>query len=189
MNRSTLHSTFNRIAGQCPLSHFLAHARQDLRNDVQHKSLGRLRSIGYGAAELDQFVWGEGSQDTYCFAADFYLYIILVLLNTAKYSGLLYDSNIVKEFFRCFYWSDGVENPADPRSYRSASVIDLAFPGKHAYRFGLDQDLSKGAALDSVCVFDKSDSMDGRRRSITVDDVAWFDAARRSSGLGIPDPS
>ena len=174
-------------SGYAFCAHFLSRPTQKLRNQTIYRSEGRLRVAGFGAdlvKSLDQLVWGEGGDDRYCFAADFYLYIILTLAATAKYSGVSMSAADLRNLFRCFYWSDNVDNPPDLDDNRSSRAIDAALPGGNAFRFALDQDLARpDTSLRSVTVFEPTNDPAKRKRLLTATDMEWFNAALTSARL------
>jgi hypothetical protein len=172
-------------AGYLFCAHFLSSPAQHVRNhNIAHESRGRFRIVGYGAApmrdSLNRVVWSQGEKDTYAFAVDFYLYIVLTLSATAARYGGTQKPN-AKAFYACFYDNSTVLNKS---SYNSSSALNSAFIGADAQRFAMNQDVSQ-VPLESVSM-----AMDPQRNLMRQDaeravisDVAWFNVARKLAGL------
>jgi hypothetical protein len=173
-------------AGYLFCAHLLSSPAQHVTNrNVAQQSRGRFRIVGYGAApmrdSLNRILWGEGEKDSYAFAVDFYLYIVLTVLATAARYGGTQKPNL-KSFFPCFHDSEMVLNKSN---YNSSKDLNIGFIGGDALRFAMNQDVSAPADLESVTV-----AIDPQRNllrkdadRIVITDVAWFNVARKMAGL------
>ena len=174
-------------AGYVFALHFLTGASQDLTfGHVGTSSEGRFRVLGFGAVpvnkNLDRVLWGEGHEgETYAFAADFYLFILLTILNAANTQGARLGPK-PKEFFNAFT----MFRAADRKPFKSTKVLNEALLGAapNAYLFGLD--LAGDGTLHAV-KYDATNSvngvLDGGASLSNITDIAWFDAARHKLQL------
>lgn len=176
-------------AGYLFCAHFLGCKDQKLTIPSNpHKSVGRARSIGRGEASMftsmGQIVWGEGPGENYCFAADFYLYLLALIWGTCvKFGGAAPQR---KEFFSkdtYFY----IENDGMPKPrYETTRYLDGAVIGPSALAFSLDQNLSiDGEKLKSVSVAaDQAQSLaSARTERWHCTEVNWFNVLLERAGL------
>ncbi len=172
-------------AGYLLAAHFLSAPDQRLKiKNVRTESNGRFRVIGSGAAEmresLNRVLWGEGAGDSYAFAVDFFLYIVLLLLATARgYKGT--ESPNVEKLLSCF--CDPGES-LNKTPFRSTDVLSQCLLGNNALAFAFDQNPTRGA-LESVTFSPDRLSLlqegIGKRQ---VTNLAWFNLARVRAALG-----
>jgi hypothetical protein len=172
-------------AGYLLCAHVLSAPEQKLKiKAVGERSEGRMRVIGSGNApmreSLQRVIWGEGSGDTYSFAVDFYLYIVLTLMATGmRYEGE--ESPDPEKFYDCFYLSKAVMNK---KAYLSSKIIDRALIGNSALRFAMDQHPAVTDLLSvSLGATAQADLSDNETRRNTITTVNWFNAARKRAGL------
>jgi hypothetical protein len=164
-------------AGYLVAAHFLGSPAQRVQNHgINDKSGGRFRVVGYGSApmkeSLDCLMWGRDN-DSYAFAVDFYLYIVLTILATAfrrNERGVRGE-----EFFKCFSYNEFNKWP-----YLSSSVLDDALIG-NALQFSMDQNLSEQRDLASITLKRLTKRQENMVQKIT--DVSWFNIARAKAEL------
>lgn len=161
-------------------AHFLKHASQQIViGDVPETSDGRLAVIGGQATgitpKLDAVFWPAPGV-TYSLAADYYLYLILVVeASIISNNGQL----SAEEFFDCFRAEMG--NSA----YNDSNILDDALIGG-AFQFSLANQLATpGAELTAVRLFPGNNSLnmiqEGEESVLT--NVMWFNQARRRLNL------
>jgi hypothetical protein len=122
-------------------------------------------------------------RDAYCFAADFYAYLVLTLWATAYRSGKTPAPEV--DFFRFFYLSKNGQQDDDLQSHEATGLLNAAVLGGNMLRFAFADDLSKGNPLSAVYVGDgKLEPRDQREATPpAVTDVGWFNRARTAAGL------
>jgi hypothetical protein len=164
-------------AGYLVAAHFLGGPVQRVQNHgINDKSEGRFRVVGYGSApmkeSLDCLMWGRDN-DTYAFAVDFYLYMVLTLLATAfRRTERGVD---VQEFYKCFFYDEFNKWP-----YLSSAVLDDALIG-NALQFSMDHNLAAQRDLASVTLKRLVKRNENMTQKIT--DVAWFNIGRAKAEL------
>jgi hypothetical protein len=164
-------------AGYMVAAHFLGGPVQRVQNKgIKDKSGGRFRVVGYGSApmkeSLECLMWG-GDSDTYAFAVDFYLYIVLTILATAFRRNQ--KRVTAGDFYKCFSYNEFNKWP-----YLSSAVLDDALIG-NALQFSMDQNLAEHRDLESVTLT----ALSRRQENMTqkIKDVSWFNIARAKAEL------
>jgi hypothetical protein len=165
-------------------AHFLSRPRQRIRTqNVAQESEARFRVIGFGSApmeeSLERVVWGEGEQDGYRFAADFYLYLLLTIEATAAGYGGPQQPDVAA-LYKCFHDRPDVFVKQD---YHSSRLLDQAVLGGNALRFALDQEVPQ-ELLQSVSVGMSPHGWLSDRNvpRLSTPDVTWFNLARERAG-------
>ena len=174
-------------AGYVFAAHLLGSSEQALRIDnVAAKSNGRFRIIGYGEAGMDasmeRVIWGEGDEDSYAFAVDYYLYVILTLLATAKRFGSTKTVD-KQEFYRCFFYSQGQVTGSDRKAFESSDKIKDALVGGNALVFSLDQNPAVQGLEGVSFVMPPATMLEANAKRRQVTSVGWFGRAVQKMGL------
>ena len=124
---------------------------------------------------LERAFWGESRKDEYCFAADYYLYVLLQLWAAQQQFGQ--NSTNSRSFWECFYAQSPNMNP-----YKSSAFLHRAMPGNNAWRFSLDQLLNNRQLTSlSVSMSESStfatNTIDSPTPAFTITAVDWFERA------------
>ncbi len=172
-------------AGYLFAAHLLARPSQDIHmHGVKRQSKGRFRIIGAGfapmAESLDRILWGGGGdgKDVYAFAADFFLYLIAMIMATAEFQeGVApMDSSERLEFLRFLSFEEGDFQSTD--RYKTISVLSRAVIGNDPYRFKL---VNVGPDGDfegvSVAPIPGPNHFDANAKRLMIKDVQWFKVA------------
>jgi hypothetical protein len=180
LNSPEDHFRTNLPAGYLFATHFLGCPDQALKiENVSAASATRFRVIGYGAfmrESLDSVLWPENANDHYGFSVDYYLYIVLILLATARFGGRPLSDQDVDEFYEYFH------RPRTAREkWMSSDVINDALIGENALDFSMSSLLTRAAPVQSVLV--DQTGLSDTRNATTVDDVGWFNVVRQEGGL------
>ncbi|MBK7674242.1 MAG: hypothetical protein IPJ27_05450 [Candidatus Accumulibacter sp.] len=163
-------------AGYLFAAHFLSAPEQMVKiYPTKAKDEGRFRVVGAGIGKmrpsLDRVLWG-GQGDSYAFAVDFYLYMLLTVLATAE-NNIRVNSEqpTAASFFPFFtgHRDSGVKR----EDWKTSSALDRALLGSASY-FSLEQDLSK-EALRGVCL------LHGAEQQIRA--IGWFNKALEAARL------
>lgn len=133
---------------------------------------------------LNRQLWNA---DGYCFAGDFYLYIVLQLWVTALRGGTLRDAIRRSDFFPTFFYGQKMVGARD--LYESTAILGKALIDNNAYRFSMDQRISdepEGAGkLDSISIAPPTADasprglLDPSTKPFQMKDVNWFNEACR----------
>jgi hypothetical protein len=175
-------------AGYAFAAHVLSKPEQAIRNErLMARTEGRFRVIGSGTAtmreSLEQVVWGEDASDTFAFAVDFYLYLVLTALATAMRRGGG-ETVQVGEFYPCFYYTP--KELSSRGSWESSRAIEKALLGEWGW-FAMQQNLAmipKAADEEAPAVPElQSVAILRPKYERRITDVAWFNRARRAAGL------
>lgn len=169
-------------AGYLFAAHFLCRPDQKIQNEfVPVQSSGRFRVIGFGAADmresLDRVLWGESQADSYAFAVDFYLYIVLTVMATAvRRGGALYKAVEEGQFYEWLHYVEGAT--LNPKPWQSTRALNKTLLGGDALRFAMElsEDFTE---LLSVSL--KPTEKKGLR--LAVRDIGWFNRARKNAGI------
>jgi hypothetical protein len=168
-------------AGYLFAAHFLSHPTQTIiiRN-VNAECEGRFRVIGAGGAFIhESFVkvnWPRGAGDKYCFAADYYLYMILTILAAAKFGGKQFKDEQAADYYANFHCPKTARE-----NWESSVAINNALIGDNALNFSMSPPIASGVPLRSVDVDEAGIS--ASRTPVHVNDIEWFNLARRWAGL------
>ncbi len=182
LNSSEDHFRTYLPAGYIFGAHFLSRPSQAIEiRSVSGEPSGRFRQIGYGAMgmpiSLDRVLWPVSSDDKYAFSVDYYLYIVLTLLATAaRHGGATPNAGP--------YYSHFYRPNVGPKDWQSTDVIDKALIGDDALRFSMSSEIGgqNPFVLPSVNCAGATAVLDGPA-PYNVDDIAWFNLARRQAGL------
>ncbi len=125
-------------AGYLFAAHFLRASLRGVQNQgINDTSSGRFRVVGYGAAPMDEclerLTWGMDG-DSYAFAADFYLYVILTILATAH--RRVQGGTDVHDIYKCLYYDEYAKDP-----HKSSAILDPVLIGG-AQQFATNEDLA-----------------------------------------------
>lgn len=158
------------------------------------QSRGRFRAIGVVNKtmdeSLDRAIWGKelktdpaaADGDTYCFAADFYAYLVLTLVATACRTD---GAPVTADFYYHFYYSQDAGFPPRRSDYQSSELLNNAVLGGKAHRFALAKDLAAANDEKPFGVLVGKDDGEIRQRPNPpiVTDMGWFGRARQSANL------
>ncbi len=168
-------------AGYLFAAHFLGSPDQRLTVGAYPRgSGGRFRVIGAGFVEmrksLDKALWGEGPDDQYGFAADFYLFLVMNLLVTGLYHGGMPAK--APELFSFLYY---IFDPDSRTKLRTSTILRKCVIGGEPLRFALGRYLGHfSAPLDKVLFAPPPGSTlveaNPETRGMTL--VKWFNIAR-----------
>lgn len=161
-------------AGYLLGAHFLCQPEQRVRNEVGATDNGRFRVIGGGIGTmrdtLDRVLWGGDEEDAYAFAVDFYLYILLSVLATARNNRRTTPPRAI-DFFPFF---TGHKNAGIKRDeWETSKALDPALLGS-ATKFALEQDVSRERLMSAWLL---------RDLELHVRDVQWFNQALETADL------
>lgn len=165
-------------AGYVFAAHFLCQPDQRVNNRmVKATDNGRFRVIGGGVGairgSLDRLLWGGDASDRYAFSADFYLYILLTVLATARNNIRPHVKQpTAEEFFQFFtgHRNAGIQKDL----WATSSELDRALIGR-AHQFALEQNVSK-VPLSSVVHITGAGELQIR-------DIQWFNQALEKADL------
>ena len=157
---------------------------------------GRLRVIGRGSLNyeetLEEVIWGMPQGESYCLAADYYLYLIMLLYGTAKWKGGVQDVNAV-DFYSFFH-----QRMVRLHPWESSSILNKAIIGNDALRFRTE---SFDPLTDTAKPLLERDPQDGREKDYplsnvmikfsgsgngdwrTYDNIGWFEQVRKKLRL------
>jgi hypothetical protein len=196
-------------AGYAAVAHLLGAGEQRLTvPNAPRPKPGRFHTLGYGSAgfrkSLERFLMGdarllpaapraatEGDSAeppaeslplSAIFEGDFYLYLVLAILGTAKYGGggQPVDATGFYELFHTRH-----DDPNTRFVYRASAALGPALHCGDAFRFALEQALKEGQPLTGLTVAlapGPNLESDGPRRR-TMTDVAWFNDCRTAAEI------
>ena len=127
---------------------------------------------------------GNDSSDAYCFAADFYAYLVLTLWAAAQRSGIAPPQ--ASDFHPYFYVSTSLEHPDDAQMYDSTTILDRAMIGNNLRRCAMADDLCSTDTLKAIYVGDgrtEPRKYPATKPPPAATDVDWFNRARKAAGL------
>jgi hypothetical protein len=172
---------------------------------VNASSTGRFRVIGTGAVpvgrSIGSVVWGDASAGVsvgsgaapktpsqggtpdgsgeYAFVADFYLFLVALMVATAKYSSLPAAQDRAQELLQFFYYS--ALDPVSKVGFEQTRLLAGLLHGDEAYRVALGQDLTNPLTLlRNVLVASSTNKnlLDQNAKAIVVTDIDWFNRVR-----------
>ncbi|MFN7916973.1 MAG: hypothetical protein U0Q55_16640 [Vicinamibacterales bacterium] len=182
-------------AGYVFSAHFLCQPEQQVNTDnLIGRGEARFQIIGSSVASmresLDRVVWGDGSNAPYSFAVDFYLYLVLTMLATAAGDKPMPSA---PQYWPSFYWTE--QELAQTLVWQNSAVeIQRCVLGEPTW-FAMQQNLARRptaaagnaaaqATDDPQAVIElKSVAILKPEKKAVVQDVAWFNEARRRAEL------
>jgi len=189
LNKPSDHFRTFLPAGYLLCAHFLGQPEQAVKiDDVNMASQGRFRVIGYGEQpmkeSLDRSMWGEAG-DSYAFAVDYYLYLVLSLRATGAWRGVapqnpaaltLADRAEIAQFWGHFHRPDlGIQ------TWESSSAINNATVDGNALAFSMAEPIAVDIDLTGVRL--AKAGITGRSAIRLVNDVSWFNLVRDKAWL------
>jgi hypothetical protein len=166
-------------AGYMFAVHFLSKSTTQsiIIDNVAASSQGRFRVVGYSPQmheTLDSVLWPLSHGDTYGFAVDYYLYMILTILAAAS-GGAAPPTDIEATAYYANFFRNRI---ATPLWRGSCDVVSKFLVDGTGAWFSFAQSIAQANSSLGAVLVDKQGLEDNAAGAISITDVGWFNLAR-----------